>query len=293
MVRVRGRGGVLPGDQVRHPLPRLARVQPVEHRAGHRVHRARQHARRTARLLVGAARRRDDRRVHPSSSSADFSSPPASGCWRMAATFWITLAVGIGVLAASGHCMVARWAFAPVCGFDYWRVIVTSPEVLIFLFFMITDPKTVPSVALGSRRVRRSRGRRQHPPHGASDRRVRHQGGAPRRSGSGLRVPSDRRRLLRRRCDQRSGARSPRPASRCRRSSVRLGIFLVVVVALGGAHRRLPGLRLEAASSRRPPTCWAACPTRSTRPRSRRSPSTRTCWTGTTRSPAPGRARSS
>ncbi|MET0578357.1 MAG: RnfABCDGE type electron transport complex subunit D [Ilumatobacteraceae bacterium] len=62
-----------------------------------------------------------------------------------AATFWVTLAAGVGVLAASGHCMIARWAFAPVCGFDYWRVIVTSPEVLIFLFFMITDPKTVPA----------------------------------------------------------------------------------------------------------------------------------------------------
>jgi Na+-translocating ferredoxin:NAD+ oxidoreductase RnfD subunit len=67
----------------------------------------------------------------------------------MAATFWIALAVGVGVLAASGHCMTARWAFAPVCGFDFWRVIVTSPEVLIFLFFMITDPKTVPSGRVG------------------------------------------------------------------------------------------------------------------------------------------------
>jgi hypothetical protein len=67
------------------------------------------------------------------------------GLLATAATFWLTLAAGLGVLAASGHCMVARWAFAPVCGFDYWRVIMTSPEVLIFLFFMITDPKTVPS----------------------------------------------------------------------------------------------------------------------------------------------------
>jgi hypothetical protein len=67
----------------------------------------------------------------------------------MAATFWIALAVGVGVLAASGHCMTARWAFAPVCGFDFWRVIVTSPEVLIFLFFMITDPKTVPAGRVG------------------------------------------------------------------------------------------------------------------------------------------------
>jgi Na+-translocating ferredoxin:NAD+ oxidoreductase RnfD subunit len=66
-----------------------------------------------------------------------------------AATFWIALAVGVGLLAASGHCMTARWAFAPVCGFDYWRVIVTSPEVLIFLFFMITDPKTVPAGRVG------------------------------------------------------------------------------------------------------------------------------------------------
>ncbi len=67
----------------------------------------------------------------------------------LAATFWLALAAGLGVLAASGHCMTANWAFAPVCGADYWRVIVTSPEVLIFLFFMITDPKTVPLGQVG------------------------------------------------------------------------------------------------------------------------------------------------
>ncbi len=67
----------------------------------------------------------------------------------LAATFWVTLAVGVGILAGSGHCMTANWAFAPVCGFDFWRVIVTSPEVLIFLFFMITDPKTVPAGRVG------------------------------------------------------------------------------------------------------------------------------------------------
>ena len=68
----------------------------------------------------------------------------------MAVAFWIALAAGVGVLAASGHCMTVAWAFAPVCGFDYWRVIVTSPEVLIFLFFMITDPKTVPTGRVGA-----------------------------------------------------------------------------------------------------------------------------------------------
>ncbi len=65
------------------------------------------------------------------------------------ATFWVALAAGVGVLAASGHCMTARWAFAPVCGFDYWRVIVTSPEVFVFMFFMITDPKTLPAGHVG------------------------------------------------------------------------------------------------------------------------------------------------
>ena len=67
----------------------------------------------------------------------------------LAATFWVTLAVGDGILAGSGHCMVTNWSFTPVCGYDFWRVIVSSPEVLIFLFFMITDPKTVPTGRVG------------------------------------------------------------------------------------------------------------------------------------------------
>lgn len=67
----------------------------------------------------------------------------------LGATFWVALSLGVGTLAASGHCMVTRWSFAPVCGFDFWRSIVTSPEVMIFLFFMITDPKTVPAGRVG------------------------------------------------------------------------------------------------------------------------------------------------
>jgi hypothetical protein len=63
----------------------------------------------------------------------------------LAVTYWIGLAAGIGILAASGHCMTARWSFAPVCGVDFWRVLITSPEVMIFLFFMITDPRTAPA----------------------------------------------------------------------------------------------------------------------------------------------------
>ena len=71
------------------------------------------------------------------------------GLLALAASFWLTLVVGIGVLSASGHCMTANWAFAPVCGVDYWRIIVTSPEVMVFLFFMITDPRTVPASRVG------------------------------------------------------------------------------------------------------------------------------------------------
>src|SRR5262245_46868347 len=34
----------------------------------------------------------------------------------LAATFWLGLVAGVGLLAASGHCIVTRWSFAPVCG---------------------------------------------------------------------------------------------------------------------------------------------------------------------------------
>ena len=64
---------------------------------------------------------------------------------EMAATFWLVLAAGLGLVAASGHCMTAAWSLAPVCGAQFWWVVVSSPEVLVFLFFMITDPKTIPS----------------------------------------------------------------------------------------------------------------------------------------------------
>ncbi|HTR33696.1 MAG TPA: FG-GAP-like repeat-containing protein, partial [Gaiellaceae bacterium] len=47
-------------------------------------------------------------------------------------------------LALAGHQMTARWHLGPIEGFSFWWVLVTSPEVLVFLFFMITDPKTAP-----------------------------------------------------------------------------------------------------------------------------------------------------
>jgi hypothetical protein len=62
----------------------------------------------------------------------------------MAVAFWVTFATGLGLLAWSGHCMTAGWAPQPVCGTSFWWTVVASPEVAIFLFFMITDPKTIP-----------------------------------------------------------------------------------------------------------------------------------------------------
>jgi Na+-translocating ferredoxin:NAD+ oxidoreductase RnfD subunit len=66
------------------------------------------------------------------------------GLLRVALGFWLAFAAGIGVLALSGHAMTARWHLGPISGFHFWRVLVTSPEVLVFLFFMITDPRTAP-----------------------------------------------------------------------------------------------------------------------------------------------------
>ena len=74
--------------------------------------------------------------------------------WRarmmtLSATFFVTFAVLQGILASSGHCMTANWAFAPVCGADYYRIVILSPEVFIYAFFMVTDPPTVPTGRVG------------------------------------------------------------------------------------------------------------------------------------------------
>jgi ASPIC and UnbV/FG-GAP-like repeat/NQR2, RnfD, RnfE family len=73
------------------------------------------------------------------------------GLLGIAVGFWVAFAAGIAVLAASGHAMTARWHLGPITGFEFWRVLVFSPEILVFLFFMITDPKTIPASARGRR----------------------------------------------------------------------------------------------------------------------------------------------
>ena len=63
----------------------------------------------------------------------------------VAVAFFVTFAGGTALLAARGHCVSARWKVGPVCGGSYWWVLISSPEILVFLFFMITDPRTIPS----------------------------------------------------------------------------------------------------------------------------------------------------
>jgi Na+-translocating ferredoxin:NAD+ oxidoreductase RnfD subunit len=72
-----------------------------------------------------------------------------AGLFVMTVSYWLALTAGMAVLSTTGHCMTANWAFAPVCGPDFFRVIVTSPEVLIYAAFMVTDPRVIPAGRVG------------------------------------------------------------------------------------------------------------------------------------------------
>jgi Na+-translocating ferredoxin:NAD+ oxidoreductase RnfD subunit len=73
------------------------------------------------------------------------------GQLAVASLFWLTFAAGTGLLALSGHAFSANWHLGPVADGYFWKVLVTSPEVFIFLSFMITDPRTTPETARGRR----------------------------------------------------------------------------------------------------------------------------------------------
>jgi hypothetical protein len=67
----------------------------------------------------------------------------------IAAGFWLTFAAGVAILAGTGHEMTAAWHLGPIGGLELWWTLVTSPEILVFLFFMITDPRTIPDTDRG------------------------------------------------------------------------------------------------------------------------------------------------
>jgi hypothetical protein len=73
------------------------------------------------------------------------------GMLAVALIFWVAFAAALGVLALSGHAFTANWHLGPVADSYFWKVLVFSPEVFIFLWFMITDPRTAPETARGRR----------------------------------------------------------------------------------------------------------------------------------------------
>ena len=87
--------------------------------------------------LVGRARPGDHRAERPRD-------PRRVGLLSVAMGFWAAFAAGLAVISVADHGMTARWHFGPITGWAFWSTLVTSPEVLLFMFFMITDPKTVP-----------------------------------------------------------------------------------------------------------------------------------------------------
>jgi hypothetical protein len=73
------------------------------------------------------------------------------GLLAVSVIFWFTFAAALGILALSGHAFTANWHLGPVADSYFWKVLVLSPEVFIFLAFMITDPRTAPETRRGRR----------------------------------------------------------------------------------------------------------------------------------------------
>ena len=67
----------------------------------------------------------------------------------MAVSFLVTFAVLVGLRAATGGEFVAIWHEGPIRGLSYWANIALSPELLIFVFFMMSDPQTSPKARRG------------------------------------------------------------------------------------------------------------------------------------------------
>jgi len=60
----------------------------------------------------------------------------------MAVAFLVPFGLLIAIFAAGGKDFVAIWSDAQVSGFDYWLKICSSPELFVFVFFMMSDPTT-------------------------------------------------------------------------------------------------------------------------------------------------------
>ena len=207
LVDLRCRPGGRASLEVRDRLGRRARLQPVEHRTGRRPS--------SCSAVDASSRSTSGGGRCPGGWGSRFSSSSPSGftdalsrwdCCAIALVFWATFALGIAGLALAGHAMTARWHLGPISGFHFWWVLVTSPEVLVFLFFMITDPRTAPRGSRARLALRDRARRRCVDPDRAHAHRVRGEGGAA----------LDARDRLRRQVRARAHARSSRAAARAR-----------------------------------------------------------------------------
>ena len=67
----------------------------------------------------------------------------------MALSFLVPFCALIAFFAASGSSFVAIWSEEQIVGFDYWLKICTSPELFVFVFFMMSDPATAAKTPRG------------------------------------------------------------------------------------------------------------------------------------------------
>jgi Na+-translocating ferredoxin:NAD+ oxidoreductase RnfD subunit len=68
---------------------------------------------------------------------------------KMAFAFLVPFTVLIAIFALSGQSFLAIWHEGPISGFDYWLRICTSPELLVFVCFMMSDPATAAKTPTG------------------------------------------------------------------------------------------------------------------------------------------------
>lgn len=67
----------------------------------------------------------------------------------MAAAFLATFLVLVALFALAGRSFVAIWHEGAISGVDYWLYVCTSPELFVFVFFMMSDPQTAARSASG------------------------------------------------------------------------------------------------------------------------------------------------
>lgn len=66
------------------------------------------------------------------------------GHLRTAISFWVPYAAMVGLVVAVGHTISTNWHVGPLAGWPLWVTLAASPEVLVFVFYMISDPKSSP-----------------------------------------------------------------------------------------------------------------------------------------------------